>query len=65
MRGEYGCEIPRLLSTTFFRMNQIPQAKDDLAAKGRLVLLGLTSGLHTAGMRRRHIPAISSVRVQP
>jgi hypothetical protein len=51
-------------SPEIFRMIQIQQAKDDLAAKGLLVLLAHTSGLDTAGMRRRHIRAVRAVRVQ-
>jgi len=45
-------------------MIQIRQTKDDLAANGLLVLLAHTSGLHTAGMRRRYICVIPAVRVQ-
>jgi hypothetical protein len=47
-----------------FRMIQIRQTKDDLVAKGLLVLLAHMSGLHTAGMRIRYIRAILAVRVQ-
>jgi hypothetical protein len=40
-------------------MIQIRQTKDDLTAKGLLILLAHTNGLHAAGMRGRGTSILS------
>ena len=45
-------------------MIETRQAKDDLAAKGLLIVIAHTSGLHIAGMSRMHLRDLRAVRGQ-